>query len=360
VAWLLVPVAGETDSVGRRALRDGRGLALAAALLPLVAVVLVLASALGAGWLSALAWPAMITTAALVLVWRNGSPEDRDVLRRAGQPLVAAAGVAGGSRRSLLLRTAAGVALALGGVSILAGERRRIAPLVPLGAVALVLAGVVIVFGPWWVRLGRDLMVERQARIRAEERADMAARVHDSVLQTLALIQRSAGDPQRVAQLARAQERQLRAWLFDGQSPGDLGGVASSVAGAVAAIQAEVEAAHGIEVEAVVVGDAPLVGAVESLLAATREATVNAARWSGSAVVSLYAEVEPDRVSVFVRDRGRGFDPAAVGDDRRGVRESIEGRMARCGGRVTIRTAPGAGTEVELSVGLGDRPAAAR
>jgi signal transduction histidine kinase/phage shock protein PspC (stress-responsive transcriptional regulator) len=358
VAWLVLPAPGGGEAVGRRALRDGRGLALVGALLPGLAVVLALASALGIGWVGAAAWPALIAAGGLILLWRNGSAADRRSLQKLGRPLAAAASASGGSRQRLAWRAAGGVVVAAVGVVLLATGRR--AMVLPLLGVMLVLGGVVVMFGPWWLRLGRDLMVERQARVRAEERADMAARVHDSVLQTLALIQRSAGDPQRVAQLARAQERELRAWLFEGRTPGDIGGEAATLAGAVAAIQSEVEAAHGVVVDAVVVGDLAVTPAVGALLGAAREATANAARWSGADVVSLYAEVERDRVSVFVRDRGRGFDRAAVAADRRGVRDSIEGRMSRCGGCAAIRTAPGKGTEVELSIPLGERPVVAR
>ena len=183
-----------------------------------------------------------------------------------------------------------------------------------------------------------EAAAERRGRIRAEERAEMASRVHDSVLQTLALIQRRAGDQHQVIQLARAQERELRAWLFDGRPPGSMEGQAATVADGVRLIQQEVEAQHGIAVDAVTVGDCELDDDLSALLAAAREATVNAAKWSGADVVSLFAEVEPDAVSLFVRDRGRGFDPAAVPADRKGLAESVRARMARRGGSATVRS----------------------
>ena len=142
------------------------------------------------------------------------------------------------------------------------------------------------------VRIARDLVVERQARVRAEERADMAARVHDSVLQTLALIQRRADDPQKVIQLARMQERELRSWLFEGRDP-DEAGAELTVAAGVRKIQQDVEARYGVPVEAVTVGDCDLDDNLTALLAAAGEATVNAAKWSGASVISLFAEVEP-------------------------------------------------------------------
>jgi signal transduction histidine kinase len=177
----------------------------------------------------------------------------------------------------------------------------------------------------------------------------MAAAIHDSVLQTLALIQRSSGDAREVTRLARAQERELRAWLFEARPPGSFDASAvTTLAQGVAVIESEVEESHGVPVASVVVGDCPLTGGLRALLAAGREATVNAAAWSGATTVSLYVEVEPARVSFFVRDRGRGFDPGAVGGDRRGISDSIRARMNRHGGTADIRSAPGRGTEVEL------------
>ena len=200
-----------------------------------------------------------------------------------------------------------------------------------------------VVFGPWWLSLVRDLMAERQARALAEERAQMAAHVHDSVLQTLALIQRSADDPQHVVRLARAQERELRSWLFEGRPPGTIGDEAPTLAEGIGVIQRQVEADHGITVQTVVVGDCHLDDGLRALLDASREATVNAAKWSGASQVSLYAEVEPGAVMVFVRDRGRGFDPDAVPEDRQGIAQSIRARMARFGGSADIRSSPGDG-----------------
>ena len=219
-----------------------------------------------------------------------------------------------------------------------------------LGAIALIVAAVVIVFGPWWIGLFRDLLSERQARAVAEERAQMAAHVHDSVLQTLALIQRAADDPRQVTRLARSQERELRSWLFEGRPPGTVAGDARTLTDGIEAIQRQVEDDHGITVHAVVVGEAELTEALRALLDAAREATVNAAKWSGESQVSLYAEVEPGAVTIYVRDRGRGFDPDAVPGDRQGIARSIRARVARIGGTVAIRSSPGNGTEVELSL----------
>ncbi len=347
VGWLLIPESGASSNIATRALADRRGLALAAGLGSLLAILLILGSALGAArWLGTVAWPLVVSVAGLVLIWRNAPAGEQALLRRLTDPLLGLAG--GGSRTRIALRVAVAAVLFGAGLgALLTGHPDRYT-LPELGGAALVLAAAVILLGPWWLRIARDLVVERQARIRAEERADMAARVHDSVLQTLALIQRRADDPQQVVQLARAQERELRSWLFDDRAPGSLDGQAATLADGIRLIQQEVEAQHGIPVEAITVGDCALDDDLAALLAAAREATVNAVKWSGADVVSLFAEVEPAEVAVYVRDRGRGFDPAAVPGDRKGLAESIHARMARRGGCAVVRTAPGDGTEVSL------------
>jgi signal transduction histidine kinase len=202
-----------------------------------------------------------------------------------------------------------------------------------------VAGALVLVVGPWlW-----QLTTERTERIRLQERAEVAARIHDSVLQTLALIQRHAGDPVRVATIARRQERELRRWLY-GSGVSD----AESLVAALADTAADVEELHGVPVELATAGDTRLDDGTRQLVLAAREAMTNAAKFSGAAEIAVYAEVGADTVSVFVRDRGAGFDRTAVAPDRRGIAESIEGRLERAGGTATIVTAPGAGTEVEL------------
>ncbi len=347
VAWLLIPADGADASIASQARNDRRGIALAAGLGSLVGVVLLIATMSGARWFGSVAWPVVISVAGLVLIWRNSAEDERVTMRRLAEPLL---GLTSGTDRSrtVLRLTVAGLLLAVG-LWALVSAHESIAVLRPLGGVALVMAAFVVVLGPWWLRIARDLVIERQARIRAEERADMASRVHDSVLQTLALIQRRATEPQQVIQLARAQERELRAVLFDGQAPGSLHD-GMTLAGGVRLIQEEVEAQHRVAVEAVTVGDCELDDDLTALLAAAREATVNAAKWSGADVVSLFAEVEPAAVSLFVRDRGRGFDPAAVPGDRRGLTESVHARMARRGGSAKVRSIQGEGTEVSLTM----------
>jgi signal transduction histidine kinase len=207
---------------------------------------------------------------------------------------------------------------------------------------------VVLMLGPWLLRLGRDLTEERRQRIRSQERAEVAAHLHDGVLQTLALIQKRAADDREVRSLARRQERELRAWLYgpptvDGNEP-------ASVAALLRRELDDVEDRYGVRVEAVLVGDAALDDATRALVAAGREAASNAARHAGVDAFDVYLEIEPERISLFVRDRGQGFDPAAVPADRRGVTDSICARVRRHGGTALVRSAPGDGAEVELSV----------
>jgi signal transduction histidine kinase len=193
----------------------------------------------------------------------------------------------------------------------------------------------------------RRLRTERVARARSEERAEVAAHLHDSVLQTLALIQRRTEKPDEVARLARRQERELRDWLADSapSRPDE------RLADALRAAAAEIEDSHGAPIEAVVVGDAPLDDRLEALVAASREALTNSAKFaSEGGPVRLYAEIEDGSARVFIDDRGPGFDPDEIPADRRGVRESIIGRMRRHGGKAQIRSEPGDGTEVELTM----------
>ena len=348
VAWLLIPMAGAPHGMAGKALADRRGLALVAGFWSVLILVRILASAFHAGWLGSLIFPLAVAGAGLILIWRNAPDDEQALIRRQVQPLL---GLTTGYRRTgLILRLTVAVILLAGGIWALQSAHENIALLRPLAGVALLICAIVVLLGPWWLRIARDLALERQARVRAEERADIAARVHDSVLQTLALIQRRADQPQQVVALARAQERELRSWLFDGRPPGSIDEAAMTLAGGVRLIQQEVEAQHGVAVEVVLVGDCPLDDDLAALLAAAREATVNAVKWSGASVVSVFAEVEPGEVSVFVRDRGRGFDPETVPADRKGLAESVRGRMARRGGSATIRSTPGEGTEVSLTM----------
>ncbi len=347
LAWLLLPTEGEHSSIASRALHDWRGIALALAVIPVVVVVLVLASALGAGWVGSFMTAFGIGAAGLVLIWRNVGEQERDMVARLTRPLSRLGFTGGGSWRGVVVRAMLGLCVAAGGaVVLLLGSNRAVVR--PLGGVLLVVAGAVVIFGPWWLHIVRDLFEERQARALAEERAEVASRVHDSVLQTLALIQRRSDDPQQVVKLARSQERELRSWLFEGQVPGAGDLADTTMAGAVSRLERDVEDRYDLAVEAVVVGDCELDDHLCALVDAGREATVNAAKWSGSPTVSVFAEVELDEVSMFVRDRGVGFDPGQVASDRRGLAESVYGRMTRHGGTAEVRSSPGGGTEVVL------------
>lgn len=245
-----------------------------------------------------------------------------------------------------LLRLGLGLALAVAGLIALATQGRDIADLWSvLVAVLVVLAGVAFLAAPWAVRLWNDYRAEHAERVRATERADIAAHLHDSVLQTLALIQRRAHDPGAVTRLARAQERELRAWLYAG-APAQT----ETLAGAVTRLAHEVEDLHGVAIDCVVTGDRPLDPSANALLGALREALVNAVR-HGAPPVSAYVEVGPEEVAAFVRDHGPGFDPDDVPEDRLGVRESIIRRMTRHGGSARVRSLD-RGTEVELVLPL--------
>ena len=245
---------------------------------------------------------------------------------------------AGGSLRPGGSVPRLGVALLIGGALIFLGRSGASGGFLAPGAVA---GALLLIVGPWvW-----QLTVERTERIRLQERAEVATRIHDSVLQTLALIQRHADDQARVATIARRQERELRRWLY-GSGVAD----AESLVAALADAAADVEELHGVQVELASAGDAHLDDCTRQLVLAAREAMTNAAKFSGAKELAVYAEVSADAVSVFVRDRGAGFDRAAVPSDRRGLTESIEGRLERAGGMAAIVSAPGSGTEVELQM----------
>jgi signal transduction histidine kinase len=350
LAWLVVPMDQETTNIFSRAVNDRRGIRLVIAVVPVVIITQVVVSALHIGFIGIISWPVFLAAGLTILIWRNASEPERMWMSDDLVPMLSVGSDGRGGRTKLVLRASAGMLLAAGGIVVLILGHPSTAALRPLGGALLVIAAIVVIFGPWWLSLARDLMSEREARALAEERAQMAAHVHDSVLQTLALIQRSSDDPQNVVRLARAQERELRSWLFEGRPPGTISEDATMLGEGVGLLQRHVEADHGITVQTVMVGDCTLTDGLRALLDAAREATVNAAKWSGAPQVSVYAEVEPHAVMLYVRDRGTGFVPDDVPADRQGIAQSIKARMARYGGTVVIRSAPGAGTEVELSM----------
>lgn len=273
-------------------------------------------------------WPLIIVGIGLALIWRQ--VDDRNLL----------------SRRNLRWRLAVGALVAVVGlVAVLTTLNLLEVTWQSFVSTLLILGVVGIATAPWWRRLVAERSSERRARIRVEERAEVAAHLHDSVLQTLALIQRHAESPRDVNRLARGQERELRSWLY-----GRPGEDTATFGGALERAVADIEASYDVRVQSVIVGDAPVQDGLSAVLQATHEAMRNAARHAGVHDVSLYAEVEDNAVTVFVRDRGVGFDPDHIADDRRGVRQSIVERMTRHGGSARITSSPGSGTEVELQL----------
>ncbi len=235
--------------------------------------------------------------------------------------------------------------VATAGIYFLSQERGWAAIVDLASAVAVAGLGLLLILGPWITKLLGDLSEERRERVRSQERADVAAHLHDSVLQTLALLQKNAGDSAVVATLARRQERELRAWLYgNDEKPGD------SLVAALRASAADVEDAHRVPVEVIAVGDAALDPDVAAIAKAAREAMINAAKHARVDRIDVYAETDGRTVEVFVRDRGVGFDTESIAEDRMGVRGSIIGRVERHGGTASIRSKPGEGTEVALSV----------
>lgn len=245
-------------------------------------------------------------------------------------------------------RVILGVGLLVAGLTIFASA---VGPVFEVAsvflAVTLTALGVLVAFGPLVRRLLHDLARERGERIRQEERAEVAAHLHDSVLQTLALIQRS-DDPAKMTMLARHQETELRDWLY-GTAP--LDGL-DLVSTALKRAALRVEEDHQVPVEVVTVGDHPIDEATTALIGAATEAMVNAAKHSGSGKISLYFEAGEDGLAVFVTDQGKGFDPASVGADRRGITASIVGRVEKAGGAASIASENGDGTEVQLTMPL--------
>lgn len=339
--WIFVPLDAGSSSSGRRAANRPApppaetGLLLVLGGAGVVLGLLLIVSM--AGWDVRPLWPLALAGIGAALIWLRADEEQRERLR-SGVERVAPA------RRGGLVQMGLGIALvvvglvafAIGGVGL--SEAGTL-----LASVAVTVVGIALVASPFALRVRRERDAERRARIRSEERAELAAALHDSVLQSLALIQRSADDPATVARIARAQERDLRRWLYPVVTP-----TASSFRTALEATAAEVEDAGDVRVELVCVGDASLDSGTSALVQASREAISNAARHSGVDTVSVFAEITDAQVVVHVRDRGTGFDLQDIPGDRMGVRESIVGRVERHGGRALVTSSPGSGTRIEL------------
>ena len=358
IAWGVIPavdVQGRTVPArlsgwaGRRGLHLGLGVAL------LTVAALLVFRELGIWWSDAIVWPAALAGGGIALLWGQSRARAETAADSAAEPPRAALSrpaapdpsPASRSRFFELYRGGFGIALVVGAGLLflsqndaLGGARdAAFTSIVAIFALALILA-------PFIWRLGRNLASERAERIRSQERAEVAAHLHDSVLQTLTLMQKRADDPREVAALARRQERELRSWLA-----GERDERAGGLAGALAAAAEEVEDSHRVKIDLVQVGDCELDEATEAVVGAAREALTNAAKFAGEdGPISLYAEVSEAGVEVFVRDRGPGFDPAEVPADRQGLRESIVGRMRRFGGEATVSSVPGTGTEVTITI----------
>jgi signal transduction histidine kinase len=352
--WLVLPTdekfaegAPGLESASRRGARPRRvrrlvdaGPAIALGALGF-GLLLIVQGFLGAG---AVFWPLLIATVGIALLWRQADEAQRERWVDSTGRIDPVRMVFGSGSWQAVARVVAGALLIVLAIAVFAlreGQMGDVYSILLSAAVGFL--GLAIVIGPWIYRLAGDLTAERAERVRTQERADMAAHLHDSVLQTLALIQKNSQDSGLVARLARSQERDLRAWLFEGESKDS-----DTLAGAMRTIAAEVEDNHGVDVDLVCVGDCQFTEGLRALVNATREALVNAAKHAGTGKVDVYVEVTPSAIEVFVRDRGVGFDPDDVPEDRMGVRGSIVDRMDRHGGKAEIRSTPGEGTEVRL------------
>jgi signal transduction histidine kinase/phage shock protein PspC (stress-responsive transcriptional regulator) len=346
--WVFVPQQSpeaKQKEASRRERQQARGLLALG-----IGLAIIAGSVSGTvnGWVAA---GIGVTLIGAALVWREADEQQR---RRwmGGARTGAFSVVVGDGGRSALVRVLTGAALVLTGITVFLIRSVDLDQIyLVLLAVLAALVGIGVLTVPFWLRLVRDLGEERRARIRTEERAEIAAHLHDSVLQTLALIQKQADAPREVLRLARGQERQLRGWLYGPSGygrPVDGESGPEALSEAISRACGEVEDTFAIQVQQVVVGDCPLDEKLVGLVYAAREAVVNAAKHAGVSEVSVYAEVEPEVVTIFVRDRGKGFDPGAVPTDRHGLADSIRGRMERNGGELRLRTAPGEGTEVQL------------
>jgi signal transduction histidine kinase/phage shock protein PspC (stress-responsive transcriptional regulator) len=355
--WVFTPVRDDAEPAGLaaasrtgwrplRAMRRG-DLGQLVALGALALGLVLLLTRFGWGPPPRVLIPLLIVATGLALIWAQADVTERS---RLGRP--ARWGGSQGSRWLTVARIAGGVVLVgVGLLTFLVGHSGPSTTTGTLVLVGIVVIGVGLVIGPFLWRLVQQVDAERREKLLSQQQADVAAHLHDSVLQTLALIQRKADDPRAVVALARAQERDLRAWLYE-----DPTAPTSSLRAALEDTAAEVETVHGVPVEVVLVGDAALDDGLVAMVRASREAMLNAARHSGAPAVDVFAEVEGRQVDVFVRDRGSGFDPDGVPADRLGLKGSVIGRMARHGGRATVRSAPGEGTEVHLSMELGAAP----
>lgn len=297
----------------------------------------------GVGFVDELVWPAVVVSIGLAVAWRRVGDVEATGWLEEETTIVELGPISMSSR---LLRLVIGAVIVLfGTIPLVASDLTLAAWIRTVGGVAIVLTGVIVMFAPMLRSLASELVEERRRRIRSDERDVISSHLHDSVLQTLALIQKRSGDPAEVANLARRQERELRDWLH-----GEQDRATGTLKALVATTAAEVEDLYLVPVECVTVGDVTIDEQLVAAVAAAREAMVNAAKFSEARSIDVYTEVGDEAVEIFIRDRGKGFDPGTVAADRRGISESIVRRLERVGGTAEIRSSPGDGAEVRLHV----------
>ncbi len=333
VAWAMTAASADSEPSGRE-LSSRQKLGLAALF---VAALLVLRE-VGLWFSDAVVWPVALVAGGAAVAWDRSGRENRFIAW-------AFPGLEADVRPSTL-KLLLGAGLTFVGLVLFAAGFEAFDQFgTVLLAVMITGVGLSLVVGPWVWRLLTDLRAERSDRIRSEERAVVAAHLHDSVLQTLALIQRT-DDPRRMVTLARAQERELRSWLFE-RSDGEQ---AVHLKAALEAVATKIESDYDVPTDVVTVGDALMTERLEAMVNAAGEAAANAALHAQTERVTLYAETSPTTVDIYITDQGKGFDPELVDPDRHGIKESIVGRVRRLGGAATISSEVGEGTEVHLSM----------
>ena len=344
--WLVLTRSGEEHSIIQQIFQNRREAQIVLVAFIATLILVIALQATGTQVSDGFGWPLLLSAFASFAIWRGASTDERNHLTDFFNSAPVIGGAFSKSRKGVVLRVAIGAGLVyfgldqlnnLGGVWGSAGSA--------LFGTAVLVIGVLVLFAPWWLQNVRELTSERRERVRIEERAAMVAHLHDSVLQTLTLIERAAANEGDVVRLARNQERELRQWLF---SPETRTNASTSFVGLVGAIEHDVENDYGVRVDLVTVGDCVPDDRATTLVAAGREAAINAAKWSEAASVSIFTEVEPNSISIFVRDRGVGFDLDAIPADRQGIAMSIRQRMSQLGGEAFVTTAVGDGTEVQL------------
>jgi len=344
--WLVLTRSGEEHSIVQQIFQNRREAQFVLVAFIATLVLIITLETTGTQTSGGFGWPLLLSAFGVFAVWRGASSDERRHLTDFFDSAPIIGGAMSKSRKGILLRIIVGAALVFFGLDQLhhIGGVWGSAGSALLGTAILVI-GVLVLFAPWWLQNVRELTSERRERVRIEERALMVAHLHDSVLQTLTLIERAAANESDVVRLARNQERELRQWLF---SPETLTDASTSFVGLVGTLEHDVENDYGVRVELVTVGDCVPDERVTTLVAAAREAAINAAKWSEAPSVSIFTEVEPHSISIFVRDRGVGFDLDAIPVDRRGIALSIRQRMSQLGGDAVINTSAGAGTDVQL------------